>query len=120
MRKNRSLLVIYEDNLITKIIKSLKSFLKMKQESQQEVINNRTAVVLKEEKIERKIKKELSNDELGKMEEMVLEDASYIDKLDEDELNSLDEYYDFRINELEGILNDKKSKYYKLISARRI
>ena len=33
---------------------------------------------------------------------------------------TLDEYYDFRINELESILNDKKSKYFKLISSRRI
>ena len=58
-------------------------------------------------------------DELSKMEEKTLQDISYIDNLDEDELNSLDEYYDMRLNELENILNDKKSRYYKLISTKR-
>lgn len=117
MRKSSSLLVVTEDNLITKIIKSLKSFLKIKQDKEE--VSNRTAIVLTEEKIERKIKKAISYDDLSKIEEKTLLDISYIDNLDEEELNSLDEYYDMRLNELEGILNDKKSRYYKLISAKR-
>lgn len=117
MRKSSSLLVVSEDNLITKIIKSLKNFLKKKQDKEE--ISNRTAVVLTEEKIERKLKKSISYDDLVKMEEKALQDISYIDNLDEEELNSLDEYYDMRVNELENILNDKKSRYYKLISAKR-
>lgn len=115
MRKNSGLLVVSEDNLITKIIKSLKSFLKIKQDKEE--VSNRTAVVLTEEKIE--IKRNIGYDELSKMEEKTLQDISYIDNLDEDELNSLDEYYDMRLNELENILNDKKSRYYKLISTKR-
>ncbi|MBO5477880.1 MAG: hypothetical protein J6A15_09035 [Clostridia bacterium] len=117
MRKNSGLLVVSEDNLITKIIKSLKSFLKIKQDKEE--VSNRTAVVLTEEKIERKVKRNIGYDELSKMEEKALQDISYIDKLDEEELNSLDEYYDMRLNELENILNDKKSRYYKLISTKR-
>lgn len=118
MRKNSGLLVVSEDNLITKIIKSLKSFLKIKQDKEE--VSNRTAVVLTEEKIERKFKKNIGYDDLSKMEEKALQDISYIDSLDEDELNSLDEYYDMRLNELENILNDKKSRYYKLISTKRV
>ena len=54
------------------------------------------------------------------MEESISKDITYIDRLNEDELDSLDEYYDTRINELEAILNDKKSKYFKLVSSKRI
>ena len=50
MRKTRSLAVVSEDNLITKIIKSLKNFLKVKQDNKEEVINRR-AMVIKSEKM---------------------------------------------------------------------
>ena len=52
MGKNRSLAVVSEDSLITKIIKSLKNFLMRKQENEPEVVNRR-AMVIKEEKIEK-------------------------------------------------------------------
>ena len=58
--------------------------------------------------------------DLNNLENNISKNIDYINELDEDELDSLDEYYDFRINELESILNDKKSKYFKLISSRRI
>lgn len=119
MGRTRSLAVVSEDNLITKIIKSLKSILKIKQESQDEPIN-RKAMVIKEEKIERKIKKNITIGDLKQMEETISKDITYIDNLDEDELSSLDEYYDVRINELESILNDKKSKYFKLASSKKM
>lgn len=119
MKKNRSLAVVPEDSLITKIIKSLKNFLKIKQDNKEEIIN-RKAMVIKEEKIERKTKRSITVDDLSKMEEKILNDITYINDLNEDELNSLDEYYDSRISELESILNDKKSRYFKLISSRRI
>ena len=32
----------------------------------------------------------------------------------------LNEYYDFRINELEAILNEKKSQYFKIVSAKKM
>ncbi len=57
MRRERSLLVINNDNIISKIIKSLKNFFGIKQEEIKEDCN-RTAKILKEEKIERKIKRE--------------------------------------------------------------
>ena len=116
MRKNNSLLIVSEDNLITRIIKSLKKFLKIKEDKEE--IYNRTAVVLTTEKIERNIRENISLENLKKVEDKVLKDISYIDKLNEDELDSLDDYYDIRISELEAILNDKKSKYYKLVSSR--
>ena len=103
MKNTRSLAVVSEESLITKIIRSLKNFLNIKKESKEENTNRR-ATVIKTEKIERRASKNID----------------YINELDEDELDSLDEYYDFRINELESILNDKKSKYFKLISSRRI
>lgn len=116
MRKDRSLTVISEDNLITKIIKSLKSFLKIKQAKEE--TSNRTANVITTEKIKVNIKKEIGFEELKRMEEKVLSDITYIDSLNEDELNSLNDYYDSRINELEHSLSDKKSKYFKLMSKR--
>lgn len=119
MRKNRSLAVVSEDNLITKIIKSLKNFLKVKQENKEEIVN-RKAMVITEEKIDRKIKRSITVGDLNQMEENIAKDIKYIENLTEDELNLLDEYYDSRINELESILNDKKSKYFKLASSRRI
>ena len=54
------------------------------------------------------------------MDEKISKDISYINSLNEDELNSLDDYYDSRISELEAILNDKKSRYFKLISSKRM
>ena len=119
MRKTRSLAVVSEDNLITKIIKSLKNFLKVKQDNKEEVINRR-AMVIKSEKIERSIKADITINDLNQMEESISKDITYIDRLNEDEPDSLDEYYDTRINELEAILNDKKSKYFKLVSSKRI
>lgn len=119
MKKNRSLAVVSEDSLITKIIKSLKNFLKVKQGSKEEVIN-RKAMVIQEEKIERRVKRSITNADLNQMDEKISKDISYINNLNEDELNSLDDYYDSRISELEAILNDKKSRYFKLISSKRM
>ena len=113
MRKSKSLLVVSEESWITKIINSLKRILKIKQDKEEVV--NRTAIVLTEEKIERRIKNNISD-----IEEKVIKDISYVDNLNEEELNYLDEMYDIKINELESILNDKKSKYYKLASAKKI
>ena len=72
-------------------------------------------MVIKSEKIERSIKADITINDLNQMEESISKDITYIDRLNEDELDSLDEYYDTRINELEAILNDKKSKYFKLV-----
>ena len=119
MKKNRSLAVVSEDSLITKIIKSLKNFLKVKQDNKEEVINRR-AMVIQEEKIERRLKRSITNADLSQMDETLSKDISYINSLNEDELNSLDDYYDSRISELEAILNDKKSRYFKLISSKRM
>lgn len=119
MKKNRSLAVVSEDSLITKIIKSLKNFLKVKQDNKEEVIN-RKAMVIQEEKIERRVKRSITNADLNQMDEKISKDISYINNLNEDELNSLDDYYDSRISELEAILNDKKSRYFKLISSKRM
>lgn len=119
MKSAKSIVVVSEDSLITKIIKSLKNFLKIKQEKKDEVIN-RKAMVIKAEKIDRKIKKDITMSDLNQMEDKISKDITYIDNLDEDELNSLDEYYDMRINELENILSDKKSKYFKLVSSKRV
>lgn len=118
MKNGNGLLVVSEDNFITKIIRSLKNFLKIRQDKEE--VCNRTAVVLTEEKIERRIKRNLSFEDLNKLEEKILQNVSYIDNLNEDELNSLDDYYDIRISELENILSDTKSKYYKLMSAKKI
>lgn len=119
MRKNRSLAVVSEDNLINKIIKSLKNFLSFKQNIQKEETINRKALVIEEEKIKMKSKKNITNEDLYRMEEKISKDISYIDNLDEDELNSLEEHYNIRINELESVLNDKKSNYFKLISTNK-
>lgn len=119
MRRERSLLVVNNDNIISKIIKSLKKFLGINQEEVKEEIN-RTAPIIKEEKIERKIRKNFTLEDLESIESNVSNNIDYIDNLDEDALESLDEYYDIRINELETILNDKKSGYYKLVSASRM
>ena len=119
MKKNRSLAVVSEDSLITKIIKSLKNFLKVKQDNKEEVINRR-AMVIQEEKIERRLKRSITNADLSQMDEKISKDISYINSLNEDELNSLDDYYDSRISDLEAILNDKKSRYFKLISSKRM
>ena len=59
-------------------------------------------------------------EDLANIENSIKENIDYIDGLDEDELESLDEYYDIRINELENMLNDKKSGYYKLVSAAKM
>ncbi len=118
MRKNKSLTIISEDNLINKIIRSLKSFLRFKQEEKEEVINRR-ALVIEEQKIERKIKKDITISDLNQMEQNISKDITYINNLDEDELNSLDEYYDGRIKELESVLNDKKSQVFKMVSQSR-
>ena len=115
MRKNKSLLVISEDNLITKIIKSLKTFLKIKQDKEENEINNRTAVVLTTEKIAGKVKRNISD-----IEAKIAQDISFINTLNEEELDSLNEYYDNRIGELENILSSKKSEYYKFISAKKV
>ena len=101
MRKDNSLTIISEENLITKIIRSLKSFLRIKQTKE-----------------ELNMKREIGAEELRRREEKILADVSYIDSLNEDELNSLDDYYDSRIAELEHSLSDKKSKYFKLMSRR--
>lgn len=119
MKQTRSLAVVAEDSLITKIIKSLKKFLKIKQENKNEDIN-RKAMVIKSEKIERKIKRDITINDLNQMEENISKNIAYVDNLSEEELKILDEYYDMRINELESVLNDKKSKYFKLVSSRRI
>ncbi len=118
MKKDRSLTIISEDNLITKIIKNLKNFLRIKKDRDKEETNNRTASVITTEKIEVNVKRELGYEELGRMEEKIMSDISYIDSLNEDELNSLDDYYDVRLAELEHILSDKKSKYFKIMSRR--
>ena len=110
MRKDNSLTIISEENLITKIIRSLKSFLRIKQTKEEP--SNRTASVITAEKIKVNIKREIGAEELRRMEEKILADISYIDSLNEDELNSLDDYYDSRIAELEHSLSDKKSKYF--------
>ncbi len=116
MKKNKSLLVISEETLITKIIKSLRNFLRIKQDKNE--TSNRTAEVITSEKIDRKYKHYLTQDELISIDEKVLSDSSYIDILDENELSSLDEYYDMKIKELEQTLTDKKSKYFKVMSKR--
>ena len=119
MKNTRSLAVVSEESLITKIIRSLKNFLIIKKESKEENTNRR-ATVIKTEKIERRASKNITLNDLNNLENNISKNIDYINELDEDELDSLDEYYDFRINELESILNDKKSKYFKLISSRRI
>lgn len=116
MKKNKSLLVISEETLITKIIKSLKKFLKIKQDKNE--VSNRTAEVITSEKIERKYSHYLTQEELMSIDEKVISDSSYIDILDENELSSLEEYYDMKIKELEHTLTDKKSKYFKVMSKR--
>ena len=107
MKNTRSLAVVSEESLITKIIRSLKNFLNIKKESKEENTNRRAS-------------KNITLNDLNNLENNISKNIDYINELDEDELDSLDEYYDFRINELESILNDKKSKYFKLISSRRI
>lgn len=120
MKKNRSLAVVNEDNLITKIIKSLKTFLKFKQHKEQKEDNlNRRATVIKAEKIDKKIKRNITYADLSQMEENISKNIKVIDDLDEEELNMLDEYYDARINELNATLSDKKSKYFKIASQKR-
>lgn len=119
MKKNRSLIVVSEDNLINKIIKSLKSFLCFKQNLQKEEVINRRALVIEEEKIQIKSKKNITTEDIYKIADMISEDISYINKLQEEELDYLDEYYDARITELESVLNEKKSNYYKLISTAK-
>lgn len=121
MKKNRSLAVVTEDNLITKIIKSLKNFLKFKQGKDDKEDNlNRRATVIKAEKIvDRKIKKNITYADLAQMEDSISKNIKLIDDLDEDELNMLDEYYDARINELNATLNDKKSNYFKIATKKR-
>ncbi len=119
MKRERSLLVVNDDNIISKIIRNLKKFLGIKQEEYKEECN-RTAPIIKEEKIERKIKRNFSVEDLASIESNVSNNIDYIDNLNEDELDSLDEYYDIRINELEAMLNDKKSGYYKLVSASKM
>ena len=116
MKKNRSLAVVTEDNLITKIIKSLKNFLRFKQEKGDKEDNlNRRATVIKAEKIvDRKIKRNITYADLAQMEDSISKNIKVIDNLDEEELNMLDEYYDARINELNATLNDKKSNYFKM------
>lgn len=118
MKRDRSLTIVSEDNLITKIIKSLKNFLRIRKDRDKEETINRTANVITTEKIEIKVKRNLGYEELGRIEEKIMSDISYIDSLNEDELNSLDEYYDGRLAELEHILSDKKSKYFKIMSKR--
>ena len=121
MKKNRSLAVVTEDNLITKIIKSLKNFLRFKQGKDDKEDNlNRRATVIKAEKIvDRKIKKNITYADLSQMEDSISKNIKLIDDLDEDELNMLDEYYDARINELNATLNDKKSNYFKIATKKR-
>ncbi len=121
MKKNRSLAVVTEDNLITKIIKSLKNFLRFKQEKDDKEDNlNRRATVIKAEKIvDRKIKRNITYADLAQMEDSISKNIKLIDDLDEDELNMLDEYYDTRINELNATLNDKKSNYFKIATKKR-
>lgn len=121
MKKNRSLAVVNEDNLINKIIKSLKTFLKFKQHKEQKEDNlNRRATVIKAEKIiDKKIKRNITYADLAQMEDSISKNMKLIDDLDEEELNMLDDYYDTRINELNATLNDKKSKYFKIASQKR-
>lgn len=121
MKKNRSLAVVTEDNLITKIIKSLKNFLRFKQEKDDKEDNlNRRATVIKAEKIvDRKIKRNITYADLAQMEDSISKNIKVIDNLDEEELNMLDEYYDARINELNATLNDKKSNYFKIATKKR-
>ena len=121
MKKNRSLAVVTEDNLITKIIKSLKNFLRFKQEKDDKEDNlNRRATVIKAEKIvDRKIKRNITYADLAQMEDSISKNIKLIDDLDEDELNMLDEYYDTRINELNATLNAKKSNYFKIATKKR-
>ena len=121
MNKNASLAVVTEDNLITKIIKSLKNFLRFKQEKDDKEDNlNRRATVIKAEKIvDRKIKRNITYADLAQMEDSISKNIKLIDDLDEDELNMLDEYYDTRINELNATLNDKKSNYFKIATKKR-
>lgn len=116
MRKDNSLTVVSEENLITKMIRNLKSFLRIKQSKEES--SNRTANIITAEKIKVNIRREIGAEELKRIEEKILADISYIDSLNEDELNSLDNYYDLRIAELEHNLSDKKSKYFKLMSKR--
>ena len=106
MKNTRSLAVVSEESLITKIIRSLKNFLNIKKESKEENTNRR-ATVIKTEKIERRASKNITLNDLNNLENNISKNIEYINELDEDELDSLDEYYDFRINELESILNDK-------------
>ena len=111
MGRNRSLTVVSEDNLITKIIKSLKNFLMKKEQPKPESMNRR-AMVIKEEKIERKLKKNITLGDLNQIEENISKDINYINKLDEEELDLLDDYYSSKINEMEEILNQKYSDKY--------
>lgn len=121
MKKNRSLAVVNEDNLISKIIKSLKTILNFKQHKEQKEDNlNRRATVIKAEKIvDKKIKRNITYADLAQMEENISKNRKVIDDLNEEELNMLDEYYDARINELNATLNDKKSNYFKIATKKR-
>ena len=119
MGRNRSLTVVSEDNLITKIIKSLKNFLMKKEQPKPESMNRR-AMVIKEEKIERKLKKNITLGDLNQIEENISKDINYINKLDEEELDLLDDYYSSKINEKEKNINKKKSQYFKAVSAKKI
>jgi len=87
MKKNRSLAVVSEDSLITKIIKSLKNFLKVKQDNKEEVINRR-AMVIQEEKIERRLKRSITNADLSQMDEKISKDISYINSLNDKSKNT--------------------------------
>lgn len=117
MRKNNSLLVVTEENLISRIIKNLKSFLRIKQTNDEED-TNRTAEVITAEKIKVNYQKDITQEELNRIDAKVLADITYIDSLNENELDSLDEFYDLKIQELEYSLTDKKSKYFKVMSRR--
>lgn len=121
MKKNRSLAVVNEDNLISKIIKSLKTILNFRQHKEQKEDNlNRRATVIKAEKIvDKKIKRNITYADLAQMEENISKNRKVIDDLNEEELNMLDEYYDARINELNATLNDKKSNYFKIATKKR-
>ena len=84
MKNTRSLAVVSEESLITKIIRSLKNFLNIKKESKEENTNRR-ATVIKTEKIERRASKNITLNDLNNLENNISKNIDYINELDEDE-----------------------------------
>lgn len=118
MNKNKNLLAVSQDNLITRIIRNLRKLLSSKQKQEDNIKENRKAEVIGLEKLDIKGNYNITDDVIKKLETNE-NYVDYIDKLNENELNILNSYYEDKIGEIEDILLNEKSNYYKMISENR-